>query len=258
MIVTTTQGKEDRSKLLTATQEKALCRRIQANPSDYDAQDHIVRANIGLIRTIANKKQGNGVDVEDLVQEGCLALIKAAQQFNLSLNIRLSTYATWKISQAMQRCIENEGTLIRLPSYQHHKAHQLKKRRGDDQGYEAEESHTTTEIQRALHSVLSLDIPFNDEGTMSIGDVLPDTNESTEEIVLAQTIQENIETVLDQVLKPRERRVLLLRFGFVDDHDHTLEEIATRENLTRERVRQIQVKALLKLRLSPLTYRLLA
>ena len=126
MIVTTTQGQEDRSKLLTATQEKALCRRIQANPSHYYAQDHIVRVNIGLIRTIANKKQGNGVDVEDLVQEGCLALIKAAQQFNLSLNIRLSTYATWKISQAMQRCIENEGTLIRLPSYQHHKAHQLK------------------------------------------------------------------------------------------------------------------------------------
>ena len=81
---------------------------------------------------------------------------------------------------------------------------------------------------------------------------------ATEDVVLTQTLQENIETVLDQVLKPRERRAPLLRFGFVDDHDHTLEEIATRENLTRERVRQIQVKALLKLRLSPLTYQLLA
>ena len=78
MIVTTTQGQENQDMLLTATQEKALCRRIQNNPHDKDAQDHIIRANIGLIRTIANKKQGNGVDVEDLIQEGCWAIIRAA------------------------------------------------------------------------------------------------------------------------------------------------------------------------------------
>ena len=155
----------------------------------------------------------------------------------------------------MQQCIENEGTLIRLPSYQHQRAHQLKQQQEEGQN---DEASNITEIQRALGSVLSLDAPTNDEGTLCIGDTLPDTSESIEESVLASTLVEDIEIILNQVLKPRERRILQLRFGFVDDHDYTLNEIGDLENLSRERVRQIQSLALQKLRLSPLTYQLLA
>ena len=247
----------DRRKLLTAAQEKALCQRIQSNPDDKDAQEHLLLANIGMVRKIANSKRGQGVEVEDLIQEGYIALLKAAKTFDISLNFRLGTYVTRKISQAMQRHIENYGSAIRLPVYQRHFANQQQRLLEGREDQTLQEGQPRTEVQHALQTVLSLDRPTSEDEKMKLGDFLLD-DKDTEEIVLTQALASNIRVVFEQVLQPRERRILTLRYGLDNDEDQTLGEIAAREQLTKERVRQIEAKALSKLRLSPFAYQLLA
>jgi len=252
--MTQSQRTQDQSTRLTTTQEKTLCQRIQADAHDTAAQEQLLLANIGLVRSIANKKVGQGVDIDDLVQEGSFAFLKAIKTFDLGRNLRLSTYVTPKIAQAIQRYIENFGRLIRLPIYQQEVVRKLKHPHMQEGLFSPQRLQ---DVQRTMQQVISLDAPFNEENTVSIGEMLPD-EENIEEIVLTQMISHDICQVLTQVLRPQELRIIRLRYGLDSEAESTLEEVAEQELLTKERVRQIQAKALSKLRLSPLTERLLA
>jgi len=239
-----------REALLTSEQERAYIARIQAG-YDPDAQAHLVRANIGLVGEMAKRFGNQGVEMDDLMQEGCLALIKVAQKFDVGSPFRFSTFATWGLRQAMQRCIENTGMLIRLPTYQHELIRRLKH---DEEGalddYSAEQ---IAEVRRAMQQVRSLETPFvSESGDLTLIDVLSESDE-TEEIALQAVQGQKLHAVLREVLTPRERYILLLRFGLVNDQEYTLAEVGTLVHLTRERVRQIEQAALAKLRDAVLT-----
>lgn len=256
------------SPYLTKAQEYALCQYLQQHPDDAEAQDRLIRAYIGLVCDIACKKQGWGIDVEDLIQEGTLALLRAAMHFDTSLGFRLTTYATPKISQAMQRYSETYGLAIRLPSHLYTIVRALKRNQhseeedeeGNDEALALAAAHPErlAEVRRALHAVLSLDTPLPDTNDLQVGDMLSDPGADTETVALASVYKREIVEVLKQTLSLQEQRIIVLRYGLHNGRDHTLLEIATREHRSVERIRQLETGALAKLRASSLTHMLLA
>lgn len=236
-----------REALLTAEQERVYIARIQAG-YDRDAQEHLVRANIGWIATIAKKFYHQGVEMDDLVQEGCLALLKAAQQFDLSSNFRLTTLATWKIRQVLQRCIENTGMTIRLPAHRHELMRRLK--HDPDAASATYSADQIAEVRRAMH-VRSLEVPLlTESGELALIDVVSE-DDATEECALQAVQKEELHAVMNDVLTERERRLLSLRFGLMNDQEHTRQETGELMRLSHERVRQIEYGALAKVRQSP-------
>ncbi len=248
-----------RIPLLSAHDEAILARRVKHD--DRHARNALIEANLRLVVHVAKRYVGQGMDLEDLVGEGNIGLIRAVGKFDPDRGFRFSTYAHWWIKQAISRALLEGSRAVRLPVYIMEEVMRI--RRTTRQLYQ-EFGHepTTAEVAAALdisqervreltvwaEKIYSLDAPMSEDEENSIGDIVPDDHTpGPSEVIERDMLRQEVRRVLDG-LNPRERQVIMLRFGLVDDHDHTLEEVGKRLKVTRERVRQIEERAIRKLR----------
>jgi RNA polymerase primary sigma factor len=248
-----------RIPLLSAAREAKLAE--LAEQGDRDARNQLIEANLRLVVSIAKKYVGQGLSLEDLIGEGNIGLIRAVTKFDYRKGFRFSTYATWWIKQAITRAILEGTRAVRLPVYIMEEVMRVK--RTTRQLYQELGREPTPElIGQALgispervselmnwaERVFSLDAPLSDEEENTLGDIIEDERtrgpvESTDRALL----RDEIRRVLN-LLTLRERQVIELRFGLADNHDYTLEEVGHKLKVTRERVRQIEERAIRKLR----------
>ena len=245
--------------LLTAEEEVELAIRIENG--DEAAKDRLNEANLRLVVSIAKRYVGKGMQFLDLIQEGNLGLLKAVEKFDYRKGYKFSTYATWWIRQAITRAIADQARTIRIPVHIVETIHklgrvsrQLSQELGKDPTPEqiAQEMNMPVdkvrEIMKISQDPVSLETPVGEEEDSHIGDFIPDEDapapsESAAAILLREQLMEVLET-----LTPREQKVLKLRFGLDDGCQRTLEEVGREFHVTRERIRQIEAKALRKLR----------
>lgn len=249
-------GKVD---LLTQEQEQALAIRIEAG--DEDAKKAMIEANLRLVVAVAKRYVGRGMLFLDLIQEGNLGLLKAVEKFDYKKGYKFSTYATWWIRQSITRAIADQARTIRIPVHMvetinkvSRTAHSLVQTLGHDPTPKeiAEQMHVpqekVEEILKISQDPISLETPVGEEDDSHLGDFIQDTDASEPLEAASHTmLREQMEKTLAS-LTPREEKVLRLRFGFEDGKSHTLEEVGKEFNVTRERVRQIESKALRRLR----------
>ncbi len=248
-----------RIALLNAVTESRLAER--AEQGDKEARNHLIEANLRLVVSIAKKYVGQGLSLEDLIGEGNIGLIRAVTKFDYRKGFRFSTYATWWIKQAITRAILEGTRVVRLPVYIMEEVMRVKRMTrqlyqelgrepnpeiiGERLGMTAER---VSELLIWAEKVFSLDAPLSEEEENTLGDIIEDMRErGPTEVTDQRLLREEIRKVLGQ-LTLRERQVIELRFGLVDDHDHTLEEVGKKLKVTRERVRQIEERAIRKLR----------
>lgn len=245
--------------LLTADEEYSLAMR-KAN-GDEDAKQRLIEANLRLVVSIAKRYTGRGMSFLDLVQEGNLGLIKGVEKFDPEKGFKLSTYATWWIRQSVTRALADQARTIRVPVHMVETINKMSKMQRKltlELGYEpsvkelAEHLDMTEEkvqeIMQIAREPASLETPIGEEDDSNLGDFVADNNiVSPEGNVESVMLREHIDTLLGD-LKERERQVIVLRFGLEDGHPRTLEEVGKEFNVTRERIRQIEAKALRKLR----------
>ena len=244
--------------LLTAEEEIEIAQRIEQG--DQEARQHLIQANLRLVVSIARRYAGRGMQLLDLIQEGNLGLMKAVEKFDYRKGYKFSTYATWWIRQAISRAIADQARTIRIPVHMVEHVNKLLRVRRD-LTQELKRDPSTAEIaermgvtERRVHELLmmtaepkSIDAPVGEEEDSRFGDFIPDNNALSPEEAAARTMmKEQLRTVLS-TLTPREQQVLTLRFGLEDGCMRTLEEVGEYFSVTRERVRQIEAKAIRKL-----------
>jgi len=225
------------------------------------AREHLIRANSRLVISVAKKYIGRGVPFLDLIQEGNIGLIRAANKFNYQLGHKFSTYATWWIRQAVTRAIADQSRTIRVPVHMGDQINKLLRtshRLTQELGREptSEEladaldipTRKAEEMLRVARRPLSLEMPTDDEGESELGDFIEDEDGlAPDEEVTSTMLRDLLQGIL-QDLPPREVRILQLRYGLVDGETYTLEEVGKKLGVTRERVRQIEAQALSRLR----------
>ena len=248
-----------RVPLLTSEEEVELATRMAQG--DPQAQKRLAEANLRLVVSIAKRYVGRGMQFLDLIQEGNLGLIKAVEKFDHTKGFKFSTYATWWIRQAITRAIADQARTIRIPVHMVETINKVKKVSSQllhKNGHEptAEEiaqeldmpAKKVREIMRVAQEPVSLETPIGEEEDSHLGDFIPDEDAPAPAEAASHTLlKEQLAEVL-QTLTPREEKVLRLRFGLEDGRSRTLEEVGKEFNVTRERIRQIEAKALRKLR----------
>jgi RNA polymerase primary sigma factor len=272
--------------LLTAEEEKSLAKRIerghearqQLSDDDdispqkrqeleghiddgWEALDHLIKANSRLVISVAKKYTGRGVPFLDLIQEGNIGLMRAAKKFDYTLGYKFSTYATWWIRQAVTRAVADQGRTIRLPVHmteQLSKMFRTQQQLSQDLGRDPEIEEIAQSLDvpkgkirdmfRVAQYPLSLEMPTTYEGDSVLGDFIEDyESPDPDEVATQSLLRQHLNKVL-RSLPPREVRILKLRFGLENGKKHTLRETGNKMGVTRERIRQIEAKALRRLR----------
>jgi len=245
--------------LLTAEQELLLAERVARG--DLRARQKLIEANLRLVVSIAKRYSNQGLPLLDMIQEGNIGLMRAAQKFDYKRGFRFSTYATWWIRQAISRAIAEHSRTIHIPVHIVeiiYRMRRIARRMYQEQGLEALPEQLAAEVglpkERVVELLnlseqpISLDAPVAEDEQYHLADTLEDTSMMAPTDQASQQLLHDYVEKAMTVLSPRERIIIELRYGLQDGHYHTLDEVSTEFKLTRERIRQIEVKALRKLR----------